>query len=459
MRTYPQGSLGWAVTRAQWRALGLTEADLEKPKIAVVNTSSAFAVCFAHLDQVSRAVQSGIVEAGGVAFETRTAAASDGLFFATGRKARLAGAREAMARDVEMAVGGAALDGMVLLSSCDSTTPAHLLAAARLDIPALIVPCGYQGWGAGQGLLDVYEGVGAVAAGRMPTAELGAIADRAVSCMGVCGGLGTANTMHMLAEALGMTPPRAAPIRGDSPRLAEVAREAGRRIVALERRPREILDAAALRLSVRLLVAVGGATSCVGHLQALSDELELGLDIRAEIAALDGEVPLLCAAAPAGDAPMEALEAAGGAQAVLDRLAGRPVVSDAIRPLDRPLSADPGILVLRGSLGEGLCRPAIASKRSFGGAARRLESAEAAFEALAAGAIRPGDALVIAGGIDDFACALHGAGLTASVAMLSDGGFSGLSRGLCVGHVRGLEALREGEWVSIDLDRRRLDRG
>lgn len=458
MKTYPQGSLGWAVTRAQWRALGLSEADLGKPKIAVVNTSSAFAVCYAHLDQVSRAVQSGVAEAGGVAFETRTAAASDGLFFATGRKDRLAGAREAMARDVEMAVGGAALDGMVLLSSCDSTTPAHLLAAARLDIPALIVPCGYQGWGAGQGVLDVYEGVGAVAAGTMPAAELAAIADRAIGCMGVCGGLGTANTMHMLAEALGMTPPGAAPIRGDSPRLAEIAREAGRRIVTLERRPREILDAAALRRAVGLLVAIGGATSCVGHLQALADELGLALDVRAEIAALDGRVPLLCAAAPAGDAPMEALEAAGGARAVLARLDGKAVESDAIRPFDRPLSADPGVMVLKGSLGEGLTRPAIATLRRFEGAVRRLPSAEAAFEALAAGAIRPGDALLIAGGIDDFACALHGAGLTGAVAMLSDGGFSGLSRGLCVGHVRGMPKLGDGDRVSIDLDRRSLDR-
>src|SRR5690606_24539301 len=228
------GSLGWAVTRAQWRALGLAEEDLDKPKIAVVNTSSSLAVCFAHLDAVSRAVQAGVREAGGVAFEVRTAAASDGLYFATGQKRRLTDARELMAREVEMAVGGAALDGMALLSSCDTTTPAHLLAAARLDIPALVVPCGFQGWGSGQGVLDVYEGVGAVAAGRMAADELGRIADRAIGCMGVCGGLGTANTMHMLAEALGMTLPGAAPIRGDSPRLQELAREAGRRIVGLE---------------------------------------------------------------------------------------------------------------------------------------------------------------------------------------------------------------------------------
>jgi dihydroxy-acid dehydratase len=458
MKSYAPGSLGWAVTRAQWRALGLSEDDLRKPKIAVVNTSSAFAVCFAHLDSVSRAVQAGVREAGGVAFEVRTAAASDGLFFATGCKARLKDARELMAREVEMAVGGAALDGMVLLSSCDSTTPAHLIAAARLDIPALIVPCGYQGWGAGQGVLDVYEGVGAVAVGRMAAERLGGVADGAIGCMGVCGGLGTANTMHMLAEALGMALAGSAPIRGDSPRLPALAREAGLRIVGLQRRPRELLDAAALRRAVRLLVATGGATSCVGHLQALSDELGLDLDIRAEIAALDGVTPTLCAAAPAGDASMETIEAAGGAQAVLARLDGKELGGETIRPLDAPLSRDPGVMVLRGSLGEGLTRPAIAPMRRFSGPARLLAGAEAAFDALAAGAIRPGDALVIAGGIDDFACALHGAALSQSVALLSDGGFSGLSRGLCVGHIRGLPALRDGETITIDLDHRSLDR-
>ena len=482
------GLLSRTVRRAQWRALGVAEADLEKPTVAVVNTSSSLAICYAHVDRVSAAVQTAIRAAGGLPFEVRTAAPSDGLSFAVGRRGYLANARDTMVRDVELMVGGAALDGMVLLSSCDSTTPAHLIAALRLDLPAIVVPCGYQRGGAGGEVFGLYEGVGAVAAGRMAERDLRRLADQAFSCAGVCGGLGTANTMHMLAEALGLALPGSAPVAGDNPRLLATAAGAGTRIVELVAsgmRPRQIVGRAAIENAAMLLLALGGANSCVGHLSAIAEAAGVRFDMLAYLEQAGRDIPRLCDIAPNGPAPMQMLEAAGGTLAVMRQLRSRlhldaaSVSGEAWRDIlgcvaetDGPVHSlavraggDPGLLVLRGNLAPAgaLVRPGIAAPglRRFAGPARLLPDADAGFAALADGTLRAGQVAVLRGGVDDFACALFGAGLAAEVALVTDGGYSGLSKGLVVGHVAPADgpiaALREGQTVTIDLDARRLD--
>jgi dihydroxy-acid dehydratase len=213
---FEPGSTRWAVRHAQWSAMGIAEADFEKPKIAIVNTSSGLSVCFQHLDGIARRVAAAIRAAGGLPLEIRTAAPSD-FVTSAGRQGRyLMPTRDLIVNDIEVQVEGAELDGMLLLSSCDKTTPAHLMAAARLDVPSLVLACGYQlGRQCGEHHVDieeVYKAVGTVKAGRMGLDELQGMCRSAIDGPGVCAGLATANSMHCLAEALGMTLPGNAPM-------------------------------------------------------------------------------------------------------------------------------------------------------------------------------------------------------------------------------------------------------
>mgnify|MGYP001544285338 FL=1 len=215
----------------------LSLEDQSKPKIAVVNTSSGLSVCFSHLDEVAKLVAQSIREAGGLPFEIRTTAPSD-FVTSAGRKGRyIMPTRDLVVNDVESAVEGAVLDGIVFLSSCDKTTPAHLMAAARLDLPSILVIGGYQRGGTWAGcsvdIDTVYESVGALASGSMSVPELGDLADSAIQGPGVCAGLATANTMHCLAEALGMTIAGSAPTRANSESMLGRASDAGRRIVEM----------------------------------------------------------------------------------------------------------------------------------------------------------------------------------------------------------------------------------
>src|SRR5580704_18146835 len=236
---FERGSTRWAVRRAQWLAMGIEEEDFEKPKIAVVNSSSTLSVCYIHLDEVSRAVQQSIRESGGLPFEIRTAAPSDFITSGGLPAHYLLPTRDLVVNDIEVQVEGACLDGRVLLSSCDKTTPAHLMAAARLNIPSILVPCGYQlGGHCGSKEVDieeVYKAVGTVSTGAMKVEELEDWTRVAIQGPGVCAGLATANSMHILAESLGMSLPGTTPIRAGSSRLFEVAGAAGRRVLSLVR--------------------------------------------------------------------------------------------------------------------------------------------------------------------------------------------------------------------------------
>ena len=225
---FEPGSPREAVRRAQWKALGLSDADMLKPKIAVVNSSSELAICFSHLDGIARVVKDAVREAGGLPFEIRTAAPSDFIISAGKGGGYMLASRDLIVNDMEIAVEGAQLDGMVCLSSCDKTPPAHLMAAGRFDIPTILVICGYQPSGHYQGRhVDIEEVfIGSVQAmfGKLSKESLAGMCDHAITGPGVCAGMGTANSMHIVCEALGMTLPGAAPVLANSPKMFDVAR-------------------------------------------------------------------------------------------------------------------------------------------------------------------------------------------------------------------------------------------
>ncbi len=505
---FPRGSYLWSVRNAQWRALGIPEADCEKPKIAVVNSSSELASCYSHLDAVAKVVKDAIRAAGGVPFEIRTAAPSDFITGAGARGAYMLAARDLVTNDIEVAVEGAQLDGMVCLTSCDKTVPGQLMAAARLNIPTIVVPCGYQASGHYAGrhcdIEDVFVGAMHVVTGAMDTETLVGMSREAILSPGVCSGMGTANSMHIVCEALGMALPGSAPVAAMSEKMMADVRAAGARIVSMvwdDLKPRDILQPGAFANAVRAVLAVGGSVNCVKHLQAVATEAGNGVDVYAMFERFAAEVPVLAGVRPVGSQSIEEFEAAGGCRAVLKQLqplldtavlsvSGRTLgeelaayqVNDAstIRPMHNPLATRPAIVVLRGSMcpDSGIVKAGIAERktRRFSGPALCFETGDAALAAIQAGAVQPGCVLVMrgagprggpamGGGASRVVFALDGAGLSDQVAMLTDGHMSGLvCKGLVVAELSPEAAdggpialVQNGDTVTIDLDTRVCD--
>ncbi len=225
------GSSRWATRRAQWRALGISDEDMVKPKIAIVNSSSDLAICFAHLDGIVGPLKEAIRQACGLPFEVRTAAPSD-FITSAGRDGKyILPTRDLIAADIEVAVEGTQLDGMVCLASCDKTAPGQLMAAARLDIPTLIVPCGYQPCGVYRGehmdIEEVFLKAGHLSTGEITLDELTEMSENAITGPGVCAGMGTANSMHITCEVLGMALPGTTPVLAGSPAMWDAVRQAG----------------------------------------------------------------------------------------------------------------------------------------------------------------------------------------------------------------------------------------
>lgn len=502
---FEPGTTRWAIRRAQWRALGLSEADMEKPKIAVVNSSSEISICFSHLDAVAAEVKAAIRAAGGLPFEVRTLAPSD-FIHGAGRGGRyLLPSRDLLVNEIEVQVEGPQLDGMVCLSSCDKTAPAHLMAAARLDVPTILVACGYQGCGRMGAkpvdIEDVFESAGELAEGHVTVRDIEAMCEVAVTSPGVCAGMGTANTMHIMAEALGMTLPGNAPIPARGPRLAAMARDAGTRIVAMveeDLRPRRIMTPGAFGNAIRVGLALSGSINLLRHLQAVAEEGGVAADVYELCDRLGADVPLLCAVKPNGPSRIEDLDAAGGARAVMKRLepllardtltvTGRtvgenlagfePPTGEVLGTLERPAAPGPAIVVLRGSLAPvgAIMKLGLGGKMpAFRGAARVFESQEDALAALARRELRPGMAVVLRGlgarggpGVASaswFVAAVNGAGLGVGMAVITDGQLSGLNRGYTVGQVLpeaadggAIALVRDGDEIVIDLAARRLD--
>jgi dihydroxy-acid dehydratase len=504
---FTPGSTRWAVRRAQWSAMGISVEDQQKPKIAIVNTSSKLSVCFAHLDDVALRVADAVREAGGLPFEIRTTAPSD-FVTSAGRKARyLMPTRDLIVNDVEAAVEGAVLDGIVFLSSCDKTTPAHLMAAARLDLPSIVVIGGYQKGGRYSGcsvdIDTVYESVGALAAGTMTIDELGELADEAIDGPGVCAGLATANTMHCLAEALGMTVAGSAPTRANSEAMLNNASAAGRRVVAMVEEnltARQVITAASIENAIEVALALGGSVNCIRHLTAIATEADLDLDVVGLFEQLGRKAVQLAAIRPNGSHQVWDLDGIGGVQTVmrtlLPRLHGdaltvdgcsvaqraehaRAADGDVLHDLDDPINDEPGLIILRGSLAPDgsivkVAGVGKATRRDFTGPAKVFVGEDDAIAALADMGIQRGDVIVLRGMgprggpgtvfAASFVAALNGAGLGGEVAVVTDGELSGLNHGLVVGQVMPeaadggpLAGLQDGDTISIDLDARRVD--
>jgi dihydroxy-acid dehydratase len=493
--------------RAQWLALGISDQDMNKPKIAVVNSSSELAICFSHLDGISAVVKDAVRKAGGLPFEIRTIAPSD-FIINSGRGGNyILPSRDLLTNDIEVAVEGAQLDGMICLASCDKTMPGQVMAAARLNIPAIIVICGYQRSGEARGahcdIEDVFLASAHSAMGRISSDALRDMSANAIRSPGVCSGLGTANTMHSVCEALGMCLPGAAPVRANSEKMFDYARQSAARIVEMvweDLRPRAILNSGAFANAVAMVLAISGSINAIKHLQAIAVEGQVDVDIYRLFDELGARVPVLCAIRPNGEYPIEAFEDAGGARAVLKQLesllhgnaltvTGRTVAGnlagvtvdneEVIRGLSRPYSDQPAIVLLRGSLGRGVVKIGLRHEgrpTRLRGPAKVFEDRVPALEAIRSGKIQAGDVLVLRGdgvqggpgmgGAANMAVfALDAVGLALKVAVLTDGQMSGLAnKGLVVAEVEPeggvigpLSVIQDGDIVSIDLAQRSID--
>lgn len=493
--------------RANWKALGLSAEDMEKPKIAVVNSSSELAICYAHLDGIARIVKEEIRAAGGVPFEVRTAAPSDFITGAAKRGSYILAGRDIIANDIEVQVEAALLDGMICLTSCDKTPPGHLMAAARLNIPTLLVIGGYQPAGEIDGqpvdVEDVWSGSVGERFGAKPKFPVAQMAENAIRGPGVCAGMATANTMHSVVEALGMALPGHAPVRANSAKMQANAREAARRIVQMvheDLRPRQILTHGAFRNAIATVLAVSGSINAIKHLQATAIEAENGVDVFALWEEMS-DVPVLSAVRPTGDVRIERFEDAGGARAVLKRLESRIDTSvltctgktlaenlagyeipgpDVIRPLADPVGPGPAIAILKGNFAEtAVVRLGIrdgSRPEEFSGPARVFESVDLCMDAIAEGKVQPGDVVVarnqglkggpaMGGSASVILFALDAAGLAKTTAFVTDGQLSGLClKGLTVAEVAPEAAtggpigkVRDGDTIRISVARRSID--
>ncbi|HEX5421516.1 MAG TPA: dihydroxy-acid dehydratase, partial [Gammaproteobacteria bacterium] len=501
------GTALWAGRRAQWRALGISDEDMTKPKIAVVNSSSELSSCFSHLDGIAAELKKAIRAAGGLPFEVRTAAPSDFITSAGKYGAYILPSRDLIAADIEVQVEGALLDGMVCLASCDKTTPGQLMAAGRLNIPTIVAICGYQKSGEYLGehvdIEEVFLKSGYVASGRITLEDLTGMADVAVQGPGVCAGMGTANSMHVVCEALGMALPGSAPVAANSEKMMAQVREAGARIVEMvwqDVKPRDVITPGSVRNAALALLALSGSINCVKHLQAIASEADSGADVYELLVDYADKIPLLAAIRPNGDGRIEELEEAGGVRAVLKRLErfldldARSITGQTLREIlapvtvadervihtvDAPLSPPPSITLVRGSLlpGGGIVRLGGTGERMlhFRGRANIFHSRDEALAAIRQGGVKPGDVVVLRGlGViggpgmamtSSVVFALDGAGLIDEVATITEGQVSGLlNKGLVVGEASPeaadggpLAFVENGDTISIDVPRKTVD--
>jgi dihydroxy-acid dehydratase len=494
-----------APARAMLKAVGFTDADLARPLVGVANTWTEIGPCNAHLRELAAEVKQGIREAGGTPLEFNTVSISDGITMGTeGMKTSLV-SREVIADSIELVARGNLLDGLVALVGCDKTIPGAVMALVRLDLPGLVLYGGSIAPGRALGkdvtIQDVFEAVGAHAAGRLTDAGLADLENRACPGAGACGGQFTANTMATVCEFLGVSPMGSASVPATDPARGATGREAGRLAMALVRggpRPREIVTPASIRDAIAAVAATGGSTNAVLHLLAIAHEAGLALDL-GEFDRVSARVPVLADLKPSGRFVATDLFRAGGTRLVARRLVegghidGRtPTVSgrtlgeeaagaaeapgqEVVRPADRPFQPHGGLAILTGNLApEGaVVKIAGHSWRAHRGPARVFDSEEAAFDAVQRGAIAAGDVVVIryegpAGGpgmreMLGVTAAIVGAGLGESVALVTDGRFSGATHGLMAGHVapeaaRGgpIAALEDGDVVVFDVEKRTL---
>jgi dihydroxy-acid dehydratase len=498
-----------AAARAMLRAVGLTDDDWDKPQIGVASSWNEITPCNASLRRLTAAAKDGVRAAGAVPLEFGTITVSDGISMGhEGMRASLV-SREVIADSVEAVMHAERFDGLVATGGCDKSMPGMMMAIARLDLPAVFVYNGstLPGYLNGRALdiTSVFEAIGACAAGTITEDELLAIERNACPGEGACGGMFTANTMSSIGEALGLSLPGSASPPAVDRRREDDARAAGAAVVEMLRlgiRPRDILTKAAFENAIALTNALGGSTNAVLHLLAIANEagVELDLDDFNRIAA---NVPHIADMKPGGKFHMTDLDRVGGVPVVMKHLldagllhgdaltcTGRTVAENlaaidpprpdgvVVHPLDAPINAEGGIVVLAGSLAPKGAVVKIAGltheQRRFEGTARVFDGEDGAMAAIMAGEIQPGTVLVIryegpkgGPGMREMLAvtgALKGAGRGADCALITDGRFSGGTWGFCIGHVAPeavdggpIAFVRDGDRIRIDVATKSLD--
>ena len=495
-----------APARSYLRAMGLTDDDLAKPFVAVANLASDVTPCNVHLDKWAAAVKEGIRQGGGTPFQFGTITVSDGISMGTeGMKASLV-SREVIADSIETVAFGQRMDGLVTVGGCDKNMPGCVMAMARLNIPSVfvyggsILPGQYNGNDIN--IQDVFEAVGAWAAGRITGEELTELECAACPGEGSCGGLFTANTMSVAIEVMGLSLPGDASLTAVDPRKADESRRAGQAVMRMLEegiRPRDILTRQAFENAITVVVAMGGSTNSVLHLMALAREAEFDLTLE-DFDRISRNTPYIADMKPGGRYVMADLSKYGGVALIGKRLldAGllygdamsvngktlaenineAAIVDDqpVIYTTDAPRSPTGGLAILRGNLAPdgAVIKVAGHQERVYEGPARVFDQEEPAFQAIQRGEIKDGDIVVIryegpkgGPGMREMLAvtsALIGQGLGDTVALVTDGRFSGASHGPMVGHVAPeamvggpIAMLREGDIITLDIPNRRLD--
>lgn len=493
--------------RSLCKSMGYTDEELTRPIIGIANSASEVIPGHIHLNNLASAVKMGVAMAGGTPMEFSTIGVCDGIAMGhIGMKYSLI-SRELIADSVEIMATAFPFDGLVLVCNCDKIVPGMLMAMLRLNIPAVMISGGPMLAGNLSGrpvdLISVFEGVGAVTSGKMSREEFAELEERACPGCGSCSGMFTANSMNCLSEALGLALPGNGAIPAIDAARVRLAKTAGNRVMDLVEkgtRPRDIATRKAFENAVHVEMALGSSTNTVLHLPAIAHEAEIQLDLDL-FNRISAETPNLCKISPAGSYHMEDLDRAGGITAVMGELnkkglldtglrtvAGKSLEEiigsahsldkEVIRPVESPYSPDGGLAVLYGNLapdGAVVKKSAVdSSMLKHSGPARIFDSEENAMDAILSGAIVKGDVVVIryegpkgGPGMREMlspTSALAGAGLDKEVALITDGRFSGGTRGAAIGHVSPeaqeggpIALIREGDIIEIDIPKRSLN--
>jgi dihydroxy-acid dehydratase len=495
-----------AAARAYMKGIGFDQEALGKPTVGLANTWTEAMPCNFHLRDLASPIKDGVRAAGGTPMEFNTVAISDGITMGTrGMKTSLV-SREVIADSIELTARGYQFDGLVALSACDKTIPGCVMALARLDVPSVMLYGGSIAPGRWRGkdvtIVDVFEAIGAHAAGELSDEDLRGLEDAASPGPGACGGQFTANTMACAFEALGISPAGSAmvpAVDADKRTVAERIGELAMRVLADDLRPSRVITRGSLENAIAMVCASGGSTNGVLHLLAVAREAGIDLDLD-DFERISRRTPLLADLKPGGRFVATDLYRAGGVPVLLNRLAeagllnedeitvsGRTIGEEAaaateapgqevVRRLSDPLKSEGGLAILSGNLAPdgAVVKLAGTERKGQTGPARVFECEEDCFRAVKDQAIRAGDVIVIrnegpAGGpgmreMLQVTAAIVGEGLGEEVGLLTDGRFSGGTRGLMVGHVapeaaKGgpIAALRDGDEVTIDVEGRRLE--
>jgi dihydroxy-acid dehydratase len=495
-----------AAARSYFRGIGFSKDDLHKPIIGVANTWTEIGPCNFHLREVAAAVKQGIREAGGTPMEFNTVTISDGITMGTqGMKASLV-SREVIADSVELVARGNLFDGIVGIGGCDKNMPAMIMALCRLNIPGMMLYGGSIAPGKLNGkditILNVFEAIGSHARGTLDDAGLEAVEAAACPGAGACGGQFTANTMAMAAEILGMSPIELSGVPATSPAKHEASRKAGHMLmeaVRANRRPSDIITRASIENAIASVAASGGSTNGVLHLLAIAREMNIPLTID-DFDRISDKTPFICDLSPAGKYVASDYQAAGGSRLLAQRMinagladgsamtiSGKTLAEEAaqaietlgqpvIKTFETPIKPHGGLVILKGNLSpEGsVMKISAADRVEHRGPARVFNSEDDCFAAVQAQQIKPGDVLVIRyegpkGGpgmremLQVTAAVSSNAELSATVALMTDGRFSGATRGFTVGHVAPeaqvggpIGLIQEGDIIHFDIPNRKL---